>query len=77
MHSRLINASLCCLPPPPLSQARYYREKLRVSGEAGRRAVVESYIQVGVRVWVKIGLSGGFMQMAVGGRVEGNGYSRG
>lgn len=37
------------LPTAPThrSQARYYREKMRVSGEEGRRAVVEAYIQVG------------------------------
>ena len=29
----------------PLLQARYYREKMQVVGEAGRRGVVEAYIQ--------------------------------
>lgn len=39
--------SLPIAHPPNSPQARYYREKLRVSGEAGRREVVEAYIQVG------------------------------
>lgn len=67
-HSRGERPGPACLPgsvhsstlpaPPPPPQARYYREKLQVAGEAGRRAVLEAYIQVGAA----LGGGGGIVQ---------------